>query len=173
MQDKLPSREGILVFAYPDYGKEPEAVAASGARGSRTIDFSDVYFEPLPGVRGEAMAIKSLMPEATVMMGEAATEGAVKQVAGPRILHIATHGFFLDDVYWGAASAGSRGVKRREGGVFNEALQNPLLRSGLAFAGANQRQSGKDDGILTALEAAGLDLWGTKLVVLSACETGI
>ena len=46
-----------------------------------------------------------------------------------------------------------------------------MLRSGLALAGANLHQGG--DGILTSLEAAGLDLWGTKLVVLSACDTGV
>jgi len=69
----------------------------------------------------------------------------------PRVLHIATHGFF-----------------RADAGV-----DNPLLRSGLALAGANLRRTGTDDGILTALEAANLDLWGTRLVALSACDTGV
>ena len=54
------------------------------------------------------------------------------------------------------------------------ATDNPLLRSGLAFAGANTRgANGGDDGILTALEAASLDLWGTRMAVMSACETGV
>ena len=50
---------------------------------------------------------------------------------------------------------------------------DPLVRSGLALAGANLRSSAADRGILTALEASELDLWGTKLVTLSACDTGV
>jgi CHAT domain-containing protein len=52
-------------------------------------------------------------------------------------------------------------------------VKDPLLRSGLALAGANQDGNGDDDGVLTALEAAYLDLSGTELVVLSACDTGV
>jgi CHAT domain-containing protein len=52
-------------------------------------------------------------------------------------------------------------------------IENPLLRSGLALTGANLGKSGDEDGLLTAMEVAGMDLWGTKLVVLSACDTGV
>jgi CHAT domain-containing protein len=63
--------------------------------------------------------------------------------------------------------------RTKDGSAQTVKLENPSLRSGLFFAGANTGQGGDDDGVLTALEAAGLDLWGTKLVVLSACDTGV
>jgi CHAT domain-containing protein len=80
---------------------------------------------------------------------------------GPSILHIATHGFFWPD------------ARDDLGRVFDEfsgaALPSPLLRCGIALAGANRYEN----GLLTALEVAGLDLRGTELVSLSACETGL
>jgi CHAT domain-containing protein len=81
-------------------------------------------------------------------------------VEAPRILHIATHGFFLETTPLDAP--GNR-----------PALENPLLRSGLALAGANLNVSTTEDGVFTALEASSLNLWGTQLVTLSACDTGV
>jgi CHAT domain-containing protein len=118
-------------------------------------DLSSVYFPPLSATAGEARAIKALFPEASLLTGSNATKATVQKIRAPEILHIASHGFFLDDAAAGAMRT------------------NPLLRSGLAFAGANLTRDGRGDGILTALEASGLDLWGTKLVTLSACDTGV
>jgi CHAT domain-containing protein len=89
-------------------------------------------------------------------------------------LHVATHGFFLEDLNSGAANGRElKQVSLKSEISANQRIENPLLRSGLALAGANSLKSGDDDGILTAQEATGLDLWGTRLVVLSACDTGV
>ena len=101
-------------------------------------------------------------------------KNALKQVQFPRILHLATHGFFLSDLEPALPLnplAGELMTAARAPVV--PTTENPLLRSGLALAGFNLRQSGSEDGVLTALEAAGLDLQGTELVVLSACDTGV
>jgi CHAT domain-containing protein len=107
----------------------------------------------------------------TVYRGARATETALKAVHGPKILHLATHGFFLGDEPAIAAPASAATIPGTP--ASGGARENPLLRAGLVLAGANQLSSGDDDGILTAMEASGLDLWGTQLVVLSACETGV
>jgi CHAT domain-containing protein len=92
-----------------------------------------------------------------IWTGETALEDRLKELKSPRLLHIATHGFFRTE--------GSK-----EG--------NPLLNSGLLLSGANRSLNGEksddiDDGILTAYEAMNLNLDNTDLVVLSACETGL
>jgi CHAT domain-containing protein len=118
-----------------------------------------MYFAPLGATGLEAQAIKQLFSDATLMVGSDATKEKLQQVNAPAILHIASHGFFLEDTLSSDVQAA--------------ATANPLLRSGLVLAGANQPQHGSNAGILTALEASGLDLWGTKLVTLSACDTGV
>jgi CHAT domain-containing protein len=113
------------------------------------------------------------------LLGKKATEASLKQARGPRILHIATHGFFFPERESSREEARNPvsndqpDVPDRLIKAWAAQVENPLLRSGLALAGANQGKSGDDDGLLTALEAAGLDLSGTKLVVLSACDTGV
>jgi CHAT domain-containing protein len=140
----------------------------------RSVDLSRANFTPLPGTAGEARALGAILPNVRLLTGVEATEASLKLLTGPTILHVATHGFFLPDQPE-ASVVESRGLgitplsKSRVG-----QNENPLLRSGIALAGANSRPNGStEDGVLTALEAAGLDLGGTKLVVLSACETGV
>ena len=161
-----------VIVATPAFG-EPALVATH--RGPRPrLDDSQVFFGPLPGAASELRELKKLLPTATVLTGVLATEAALRRVNGPRLLHVATHGFFLRDDQ-GAADRDSN-TTSTDGtrlGKWARWVENPLLRSGLALAGANQGLSGEDDGVLTALEVAGLDLWGTRLVVLSACDTGL
>ena len=160
-----------LIMADPQFDAGlPSAQSAD----SRAFDLSRARFTPLPGTATEAKALAALVPGADVLTGSSATEGALKAVRGPRILHLATHGFFLGSGAQGPET--SRLLKHEPAspaGV-SPATQGALLRSGLAFAGANQRNThAAEDGILTALEASSLDLWGTRMAVLSACETGV
>ncbi len=165
-----------LVIADPRYdlgGQTAAQPAEQAANGLRSVDFQAVVYPPLPGTRREAQLLQRIFQEAEVVLGEAATESRLKAVRAPLYLHIGTHGFFLPENATEQSTAESR-----ELGLVVESSpavrENPLLRSGLILAGVQQGQSGAgEDGVLTALEAAGLDLWGTQLVVLSACETGL
>jgi CHAT domain-containing protein len=156
-------------------------------RGERSgcSDFQSMRFESLPASAREVKEIVSLWGKdraAIHLYGAQASEAAFKEQApGQKILHLATHGYFLGG---GCTSAleSSRGV----GGVKSVKIvsdepppvsgENPLLLSGLVLARANHRaQAGPedDDGILTAEEIAAMNLAGVEWAVLSACETGV
>jgi CHAT domain-containing protein/Tfp pilus assembly protein PilF len=193
-QDAL-SPNSVVVLADPDFSAPLQAPAASpedtlqrAERSSSMEPFfsmlrahrADSLWEPLPGTRQEAQAIQRLIPHAQLFLGPEATKERLLQLPTPSVLHIATHGFFREDA---PAPKDSRAVNSF--GVLAEGppaqpLPDPLLRSGLVLAGAralaSQRVSSAapplDSALVTALELGGLNLWGTELVVLSACNTG-
>jgi CHAT domain-containing protein len=123
---------------------------------------------PLPGARQEAQSIQRLLPQARLFLGPEATKERLLHLPTPGILHLATHGFFLDG---SPTLAGARAVGHVSALADphpTPSPQAPLLRSGLALASEPRH----DVALVTALELAGLNLWGTQLVVLSACDTG-
>jgi CHAT domain-containing protein/Tfp pilus assembly protein PilF len=180
LQVKQPAMQPALIVANPNYGEIASNESVRTKPESKTS--ATLSFRSLPATADEAQVLKRTLPAATVLLGDQATEAAVKQARGPDLLHVATHGFFLPSMA-PPATTRRRGL---DGEIAPGDLpaENPLLLSGLVLAGANLRGSGpnqgpnqetnqEDDGVLTALEATALDLWGTKLVVLSACDTGV
>jgi CHAT domain-containing protein/Tfp pilus assembly protein PilF len=195
-------RAGKLVVA----GNKPSALASTTAgptgallRGTRSAcgTFQTLRFPPLPGSQQEAENIAALWKQSTAgegaqiqrgstvqpgsgellqMTGADASPEAFEQYApGKQVLHVATHGFFLEGSCESAVQRRLDADKRDEN-FLPATAENPLLLSGLAFAGANRRASAKPDetdGILTAEEIAGLNLEGVDWAVLSACDTGV
>ncbi|MGH9803269.1 MAG: CHAT domain-containing protein, partial [Blastocatellia bacterium] len=181
LQSGLASQSVPLILADPAFGSatesQPNSSSPTLSPNSRQNGNPIGAFQRLIFAEEQARRVNKLLPEATVLTGERATETALKHASGPRILHIITHGFFLPDLKFTPTDSGNLIFLNRDAAQrLNDWLtrgENPLLRSGLALAGANLRKSGDDDGLLTAMEAASLDLRGTKLVVLTACETGL
>ena len=150
----------------------------------RSLEMRGLYFSPLPESLAEIEAIQKILgPEkAEVYTGPEALEEVLWRKKSPRILHLATHGFFLSDMQIESLnSAGLLGISpaplsrcRRARIITSD---RPLLRSGLALAGANFALASADaqqsDGLLTAEKVLGLKLTGVELVVLSACESGL
>ncbi len=139
-------------------------------------DYGGPELSALPGTKVEIDGVSKILKgsgyQVKQFMAKDATEANLKSVKGPSLMHIATHGYFLQDV---ESTGYAFGVS------IENANNNPLLRSGLMLAGASATISGKrmpnlesnDNGILTAYEAMNLNLEGTDLVILSACETGL
>lgn len=180
LERRAAGKPEILVVANPTYELAATTAASeAGTRGEaadlRSLDFTKARISPLPGTAAEAEALKNILPGVQLLTGAEATEAALKRVNAPRILHVATHGFFFSDSPQTQAADARLLVQEEEDKQETAASRsNPLLRSGLVLAGVKNRQSGAgEDGVLTALEAASLDLFGTRLVTLSACETGV
>ncbi|WP_089936149.1 CHAT domain-containing tetratricopeptide repeat protein [Candidatus Entotheonella palauensis] len=142
---------------------EPEVPRSLFASVNRQTADEIKFFKPLPASGEEADEIALMYrlnrkAQAEVWPGLEASEARLKALeSAPKILHLATHGFYLRDRPLGA--------------------ERPLVLSGLSLAGANQGLRGQigpdgEDGILYSLEVLGLNLHGTELVSLSACNTG-
>ncbi len=192
-----PIGTGLLALGGPTFDSSRSPVVATAAltlrdAGTPCPTFDALRFQTLPGTRQEATEIAHLwgrersasgagLGEVDLVVGPDADEAGFKRrAAGHRVLHLATHGFFLGGPCV-AQPSGTRAV----GGIATARptsarrvvpAGSPLLLSGLALAGANQRARSKadeDDGILTAEEIAALNLEGTEWAVLSACDTGL
>jgi CHAT domain-containing protein len=198
---------GLLAFGGPSFDRSAPSTAADSGPSARGVEpegaggaqavlrgappdcagFRSIRFPPLPETAREVRDIAAdwgASGDALVLTGTDATELAFKAGApGRRVVHVATHGFFLDgrcgaaDLPRSVPVRGIGGVSvSRPSGATRPGGGNPLRLSGLALAGANRRARagpGEEDGILTAEEIASLDLSRAEWVVLSACDTGL
>jgi CHAT domain-containing protein/tetratricopeptide (TPR) repeat protein len=160
-------RSPAMIVAAPDYGRGPQ-------------------FAPLPGSLSEALDVAAHFRDGRVLIRNQVTKATLASIVGPSVLHVATHGFYARSAA-SATLATAGGTRPRaqaellERDMFIEGSLAPvqlssfgdpaeaLDRAGLALANANVRS----DGIITAREIAHQDWWGTQLVVLSACQTGV
>ena len=196
--DPLEPAEGdVLIIAGPDYDSDeisnsPEARLVASSKRSATVNsgirmgngLRGLNFSPLPGAEKEGRVIEEVAGDkersTTFVTRAAAEEKELRSYNAekvPEILHIATHGFFLKEQE--RLTKRIMGMQRGSQNPIPPPADNPLLRAGLAFAGLNPNApllgeiDTDNDGVLTAMEVLSLNLTGTRLVILSACETGL
>ena len=155
---------------------------SSGATRALSRDERDLKFKPLPSSAVEAMNVAGLLgTDATLRLGADAREAKLKSIVSPRVLHLATHGFYFSDQEFKYPNSGRAELvvgsdARQSVLATNIDWENPLVRCGIALAGANHAREianpFREDGLLTGLEASLLKLEGTELVILSACDSG-
>ncbi len=160
-----------VVFANPDFGSQAiaQAPASSSAVALRSLEMRDLQsmrLSALPDTAREAADLEKREGKAAkVFLGPNATEAELRQVSSPRILHLATHGFFLPEVELG-----------KQAKPLLQPIELGKQRAQRTFkawsVGEVPPPPVDNDGIVTAEEVGGLKLNGTWLVVLSACDTG-
>jgi tetratricopeptide (TPR) repeat protein len=206
-----PGQRTAALFGRPAYTAPVHGDGEPGAPIFFDLE-APPHFSDLPGTEPEVLDIAAVLDRhgwrVERFIGEAASKTAIQQLVGPRVLHVATHGFYVE-VQQTIFSNPTRGaftmvgpleedapgakaffqvlaeegfsrrtapvVRQRAGNQMGIRVLDPLFRAGLALAGASGGPSGTADqtGILTAYEAAALDLHGTELVVLSTCDSAL
>lgn len=194
---KKPSEKiskSMAIFANPQFdasGKNSKTTEMVAMRSAEADVFGSIALPPLPGTETEAQSLGSLATESgwnvKSALGKDATELSVRNTKKPGVLHLATHGFYLNS-FTPPAPEGSRGMsvvginETTEEKKKNEKGVDPMRASGVALTGAQNTLSSwsqrkapdpETDGVLTAEEVGALRLDGTWMVVLSACETGV
>ncbi|MBX7168697.1 MAG: CHAT domain-containing protein [Pirellulales bacterium] len=198
LRERSKPATGTVLLADPDFNLAPHQETAPAAdlagvddpNAVRSLDeLRGLSWDRLKDTAVEGREISKLLSGSDygpirTYQDAAATEEQLKELAAPRVLHLATHGYYIPIERQQPSDLGDLALNETTRGGTAAAIKrklraadNPLLRSGFVLAGANVRpqQNGAsvDDGWVTAQEVALLDLRGTELVVLSACETGL
>ncbi len=197
---------GTLILADPNYDANPDrrrevisslqherlpesllaARSAVVTRGMEDVATRSLRWRRLPGAAAEADDVAELLtgsqfePIKSYADNEAVEE-VLKAIQSPRLVHIATHGFYVAlQQERNEVGESQRGLSFSSGLSRLRGDSNPLLRSGIVLAGANRladmtddQATSLEDGWVTAQEIVGMDFRHTQLVVLSACESGL
>ena len=193
---KRSTAKEVVLFANPDFGlastpmlaKAEDRSSNGGSksmRGSEKREIEDWSFESLTGTQKESDELSKKFARwgwsPSDFIAKEATKEALLNIRAPYILHLATHGFFAKADPTTTQTESETLLNERQGVTKSKFFKNPMHRSGLALAGAqttieawkhNEVPAVENDGILTAEDVSTLDLQGTWLVTLSACDTG-
>ena len=176
-KEKNLSNKKSIVVANPNFNlsgenssnSRKELTSKNLNEQKRSFDQKNRIWLSLPGTKKEADII-SKITNAKLFLENEASALNIQMEESPKILHIATHSFYIGD---------NKDDNLFSENIFsnsitnNKRIENPLLRSGIVLAGANYPDKNlKDDGYLTALEVSKLNWNGTELVVVSGCESG-
>ena len=187
------SLKSMVIFANPTF-ESSENINTQGSNPTNHTTGSELFgtvkLPSLPGTLDEAKILSSIASDSgwgsKLYQASDATKINVRNTTNAEIIHLATHGFYLNSIE-SDANQGSRGMTI-VGSLDSETKQkrtkgvDPMHASGVALTGAqttlNLWSQGKapdpaTDGVLTAEEVGALNLDGTWLVTLSACETGV
>ena len=183
-QESTAAQPKVLLVGDVDFGATPGVTELAANSRSAARGHSATQWQSLPGTRQEVAAIKGSVAKrfgnssVTELSGAGATESAIRQQAEKhRYLHFSTHGFFAPPEVASASSTSAQGSRSAPESMSSQqdvSGFHPGLLSGLVLAGANRPvEEDHEDGILTALEVAEMDLGSVELATLSACETGL